>query len=298
MSNRLNPEEYLSTIENDVERQTVRLMFSCARAILNQLHGRFSPEEEFPVLWVDDDEKMFSPYQSENRIWIPSRFIRHCRTAHSLTTTDAFGVDSPLSQISQNHCPDAIFGWAVGHEYIHHLRQHAAVEDEEGNDERTRQAMELDADCCSIAALYRIWQILHKDKYSNEDTRRYTLYLIFLGILTIPADTPQIEHASLAARLNYMAMKMAIATVVDNNKIEIPDSSFEREETLQRLFELYKLMHRMEKIADIPGRPMRAELLEHLAGRSDIREITSRWEEIRTTVSRCVVARGLDFFNT
>lgn len=176
--------------------------------------------------------------------------------------------------------------WVLSHELTHAHRKHEEVLKSVGIDALARQAIELDADLCAVAHVFRWRQTLTSAQIDPRHIKCFVFRSIFSAMREFPNPEPGSGHHNTVHRLLEMSTKLATLRA---NPTDPADTDLKTDESLQALESLLNLVAELEteraKSLGLDPRASLSEIVEFYR-REDWRPLSERWEEIRTEVAR------------
>lgn len=278
-----SPEEYTQSIPNPIKRAMIEDLFICAEKIINIARSDTFPPPERPIIRINPTEHHFAEGM-DGLIEISDGFIQLCLSMPSPPLNELI-EKSPSDQEIPSIIPNGLFSWTIAHEYWHGIRRHNTVLDCTENNNQTLRAVEIDADLCAAASLYR-WAQLEMQKHYTDITIRKVVFLsLFWAIRSLPENKEESTHPSNMERIYHIYAKL---THLRKNKKNPSDPSLRTDESKGNVIPLFELMIRAEKLYKSKNPRASGDMIEFM--KSFIHQkgwtgFTEKWEDIRTLVS-------------
>lgn len=280
------PEKYISSISNEIKKNTITLMLNQALHLIKQIRADFQPPPDFPQIKIKES-KDISPQGMDGLIEIPTGFIDYC-----LALRPAPFSHLKLDQNHQYHPgpdhPNILFCWAIAHEYHHGIRKHNIAADHLDQDSATQKAFELDADLCATASSFRWYQNTLAHKYSAVVIKQILFTDLYWALCQLPESPVSESHSTDGERLFLILGKVAHLrsdpTHPPDREHSTQESKVSTEAILDVLFQLEKLGKTGIESAHQNQRAFTKQLLDIILDKS-WEQVVNRWDEIRHTVS-------------
>jgi hypothetical protein len=180
LDKKLSPEEYIGSISNQTKRNMVEDLFKNANKIIDVVRSDEFPRPERPIIRITPTSKVVAEGM-DGLIEISDGFIHLCLASPAPPFHDLIQRLPEDHEIPAN-TPNALFSWTIAHEYWHGIRRHNTVLDIASNDHETLRAIEIDADLCAAASLYRWAQSEMSQKYADITIRQVVLCALFWSL--------------------------------------------------------------------------------------------------------------------
>lgn len=185
--------------------------------------------------------------------------------------------------------------WVIGHEWTHIVRCHDKVEEEAGSDIRVKHALELDADLCAAAALFRYMHQRLDGHATADEILAITVNSLFWGIRRVAPSAEAGEHPPTYIRWYLLLVKLASLNPVDGqnpdnyrttpgykHRWKIVTAAFKKCETMQRIYDHTRddVSLMLDKILELTDADKLPDLVDYWHEISPIVERISKTEAI------------------
>lgn len=274
--------EHLHSIDSPIKRMMVESMFRDAENMIETIRSDYIPRPDKPIINVLPIQS-FHAAGMEGMIEISAGFIDHCLALPALPLHEIVKADPTDAPIPSN-IPNPLFSWAVAHEYWHGLRRHnTALTDRENSLEHAR-AVEIDADLCAAASVYRWAQQGMAAAYSDATIRQIVFAALFWAMRHLPNSTGSDSHPEVLERIYHIQMKIAQITRVKGQHIDPSALSDESKQHIPTLINVAKAVDDIYR----KDKPREADFLAFSLSfieKKGWRTFTTPWDDLRTLVS-------------
>lgn len=202
---KLKMDDYIDAIASESDRMLVGAVMSTAASIVSEVLAGMFPSPEFPIIQVLDSPELQADAM-EGMIVISTGLIKKCLELPTV----------PLDRIVQPAPGDntltIIQGlslvWTIVHEFHHGLRRHNLAVEQTGSEARHLRAIEMDADLCAVAAVYRHIQRNWKGIYSDLTIRQIVLAHLLWELRHFPGIEESQSHPGWFERFWYLQLKL------------------------------------------------------------------------------------------
>ncbi|MDU8455119.1 hypothetical protein [Pseudomonas syringae group sp. J254-4] len=162
-------------------------------------------------------------------------------------------IDSVIPELSGENFDYSLvskfsFSWVIAHEWLHHVKQHNAVAEQlKYSFPRVGEALEIDADLCAIAIIFRLTQRIYVGREKALLARKVAMYCVYWPLRNIPLSRQDRDHPPMALRLYHMLTKLGQLADLQEERInpyEISEGQHERN------LMLFKVVARCESLFD------------------------------------------------
>ena len=195
--------EYIESIECGLNKFRLLSLFGGINGFLEQIRIENNIAAPVPELRIEHSDNI----QSEGAfcIYMTTGAINLCLNASGSPLKSTLGFEIPNNPFNYNLIGKTAVRWILAHEY-YHIMYH----DGYWNDHITGHALELDADMCATAIIYRAYQQMYgKIITDDRDLRCLVLYCLFSVLRSLPSDSGSGNHPTLAMRLRFIKSKLS-----------------------------------------------------------------------------------------
>lgn len=152
----LSIDEFLRSILDYERRRIYASLLAPLEVLLTRIKATWPTPDGMPDIRV---VKNAAAEETElrdlvNTVCLGEGLLDRCRSANTLAF-DSLGASKLPKTLGSLSIAKLGIMWSCSHEIFHYLRRHELVEKHFGNDPATKHALELDADLCAVAAIYR-----------------------------------------------------------------------------------------------------------------------------------------------
>jgi|GEM_PF-5110879 len=272
--------EYIESIECGLNKFRLLSLFGGINGFLEQIRIENNIAAPVPELRIEHSDNI----QSEGAfcIYMTTGAINLCLNASGSPLKSTLGFEIPNNPFNYNLIGKTAVRWILAHEY-YHIMYH----DGYWNDHITGHALELDADMCATAIIYRAYQQMYgKIITDDRDLRCLVLYCLFSVLRSLPSDSGSGNHPTLAMRLRFIKSKLSS---LRKNQKHRPDVLYQTKESHDAYSRLLMCLHNCEMIY-IQSHPKHSHSSTLLKEIYEIElnytfsEITQRWNEIAARI--------------
>jgi len=278
-------DEYIREIDCPVQKTMIEHLFFDAMEFLETIRKSALPYPDKPLIKITKGSTQFLQ-AIDGLIEIDTAFIQLCFTNKEAPLNEIINP-TLIGEPSIKSTPNILFCWALAHEYYHGLRKHNLATYDISTTELTSHALEMDADLCATAALYRWAQTNISSIYCDTTIRKIVFASIFWGINTLPKSESNETHPSHAVRIYQILSKLI---QIRQDKYHPADQSLSTEEARNNLSKMVDFMHEcyVHYLAqdEITAKKIIGEIFQHLES-GEYKLVIREWERIKTLVSIC-----------
>lgn len=278
-----SPEEYIRSIHSPMKRMMIEDLFLHANQIIEIARSDAFPRPERPIIRICKTNR-FIAESMDGLIEISTGFIDSCLASQSAPLQEIITKLAGDQNIPAT-TPNPLFSWSIAHEYWHGIRRHNTVLDITPNTHQTLHSIEIDADLCATASLYRWAQSEMSQHYADITIRKVVFASLFWAIRGMPESAEQSTHPSNMERLYHICIKMAH---LRKNKHDPADQSLKTAESKGNMIPLIELMIKAERRYKLTNPDCNGDMIafiELFTENQGWAGFVENWERIHTLVS-------------
>lgn len=220
------------------------------------------------------------------RIEITEGYIDYCLNLPSMpllsTLIETNENDPPLPLL----VPNPLFAWTIAHEYWHGLRRHNLALEQLPLSNEYLKAMEIDADLCAAASVFRWAQKGLASAYTDLTIRQIVFACLHWAIRHLPKHSaqPSDTHPSWMERLFHVKTKLIQLSSQPGKKV---DPSEFTDESKNYVLPLLKVAKKTEEAFRINNPGDTLDFIGFLIGFIENKRwqtFTTPWDEMRLLV--------------
>lgn len=283
LERKLTPDEYLDTVHNSLKREEISCLFACAEEVIKFSRKDIYSCPDKPIIRVNTTAEIIAEGM-HGFIEISEGFIEFCLLSQCAPIdllVDYLPEDQRIPTVLQN----TLFSWTIAHEYWHGIRRHNTVLESIANNHQNLRSIEIDADMCAAASMYRLAQAEMQRDYSDITIRKILFCNLFWAVRGMPESVEGSTHPCNFERIYHICTKIIH---LRSNKYDPPDPNLSSDESRANIEPLINLMIRAELVYKSANpacnRNMIVFMNSFLQG-SDWVYFAKAWEEMRVVVS-------------
>ncbi|KJS33815.1 MAG: hypothetical protein VR76_01820 [Pseudomonas sp. BRH_c35] len=201
----LTPKEYCESLTSPIKKLMTSEMFDHLELLISQIMINNNVLAA-PTIKIDTESNSLAEGM-HGVILIGSAFIDHCL---SMQQSPHWDLIEPQPDEPDLRCPPNLFFlWSIAHEFFHGVRRHNTALDQLDKNCETYKAIEVDADMCAAASIYRFAQHSLRQEYSDMTIRKLILSSVFWGLGQLPRHENSSEtHPPLTQRIYHLFAKI------------------------------------------------------------------------------------------